>query len=44
MWKREVKRPLGRPRHTWEDNIQIDLREVGCGGVGWIDVAQDWDR
>jgi hypothetical protein len=42
--KHEGKRPLGRPRHRWEDNIQIDLQEVGCGGMDWIDLAQDWDR
>jgi hypothetical protein len=34
--KPEVKRPLGRPRHIWEDNIKMDLQEVGYGGVGWI--------
>jgi hypothetical protein len=31
--KPEVKRPLGRPRHRWEDNIKMDLQEVGCGGM-----------
>jgi hypothetical protein len=36
--------PLGRPRHRWEDNIKMDLQEVGCGGKGWIDLAQDKDR
>ena len=36
-----VKRPLGRPRHRWEDNIKIDLQEVGCGSMGWIDRVQD---
>jgi len=40
----EGKRPLGRPRLRWEDNIKIDLQEVGCGGMNWIDLAQDWDR
>ena len=35
---------LGRPRRRWEDNIKMDLREVGCEDVGWIDVAQDRDR
>jgi hypothetical protein len=35
------KRPLGRPRHRWEDNIKMDLREVGIGGVNWIRLAQD---
>jgi hypothetical protein len=38
--KPEGKRPLGRPRHRWEDNIKMDLQEVGCGGMDWIDVAQ----
>jgi hypothetical protein len=38
------KRPLGRPRHKWEDNIKMDLQEVGCGGMDWIDLAQDRDR
>ena len=34
MGKPEGKRPLGRPRHSWEDNINLDLQEVGCGGYG----------
>ena len=38
------KRPLGRPRYRWEDNIKMDLQEVGCGGVDWIELAQDRDR
>ena len=38
------KRPLGRPRPKWEDNIKIELREVGCGGMDWIELAQDRDR
>jgi len=38
------KRPLGRPRRRWEDNIKMDLQEVGCGGMGWIELAQDRDR
>jgi hypothetical protein len=42
--KPERKRPLGRPRHRWEDNINMDLQEVGCGGVFWIELAQDMDR
>jgi hypothetical protein len=41
--KREGKRPLGRRRHRWEDNIKMDLREVEWG-VDWIDVAHDRDR
>jgi len=39
----EGKRPLGRPRRRWEDNIKMDLQEVGCGCVDWIDLAQDMD-
>ena len=42
--KPEGKRPLGRPRRTWEDNIKMDLQEVGCGGMDWIKLAQDRDR
>ena len=42
--KPEGKRPLGRPRHRWEDNIKMDLQEVGCGGMEWIELAQDRDR
>ena len=42
--KIEGKRPLGRPRHRWEDNIKMDLQEVGCGGMDWIELAQDRDR
>jgi len=38
------KRPLWRPRRRWEDNIKMDLQEVGCGSMDWIDVAQDRDR
>jgi len=37
------KRPLARPRRRWEYNIKMDLEEVGCGGVDWIDLAQDKD-
>jgi hypothetical protein len=39
----EERRPLGRPRHRWEDNIKIDLREIGFGNVDWIHLAQDRD-
>jgi len=39
--KPEGKRPLGRPRHGWVDNIRMDLQKVGCGYVDWIGVAQD---
>jgi hypothetical protein len=35
------KRPLGRPRHRWEDNIKVDLREIGIHGANWIQLAQD---
>jgi hypothetical protein len=42
--KPEEKKPLGRPRHRREDNIKMDLQEVGFWGVGWIGLAQDWYR
>jgi hypothetical protein len=42
--KPDGKRPLGRPRRRWENNINMDLREVGCGVMDWIEVAQDMDR
>ena len=42
--KPEVKRPLGRPRHRCEDNIKMDLQDVGWRGMDWIDLAQDRDR
>jgi hypothetical protein len=42
--KPEGRRPLGRPRHRWEDNIKTDLREVGCGSVDWIGLNQDRNR
>jgi len=38
------KRPLGRPRRRWEDNIMMDLQEVGCGGMDWIELAVGRDR
>ena len=41
--KPEGKRPLGRPRRRWVDNIGMDLQEVGCGDVDWIGLAQDRD-
>ena len=44
MEKREEKRPLGRSRRRWEDNIKIDVQEVGCGGMDWIGLVQDRDR
>jgi hypothetical protein len=37
----EEKRPLGRPRHRWEDNIEMDFREIGIVGTNWIRLAQD---
>jgi hypothetical protein len=42
--KPEGKRPLGRRRHRWEDNIKMDLREIGWGGMDWIDLSQDRDQ
>jgi hypothetical protein len=41
LGKPEGKRPLGRPRRRWEDNIKMDLREKGWGGMDWIDLAED---
>ena len=42
--KPEGKRPLGRPKRRWEDNIKMHLQEVGCGGMDWIELAQYRDR
>jgi hypothetical protein len=42
--KPEVKRPLGRPRCRWVDNIKMGLRDIGLGGMDWIDLAQDRDH
>jgi hypothetical protein len=42
--KPDGKRPLARPTHRWEDNIKMDLQEVGGGGMDWIELAQDRDR
>ena len=39
MGKPEGKRPLGKPRRRWEDNIKINLQEVGCGGMDWMKLA-----
>ena len=44
MGKHEGKRPLGRSRHRWDDNIKMDLQEVGCESMDWIKLAQDRDR
>jgi hypothetical protein len=42
--KPEGKRPLGSPRRRWEDNIRMNLREIGWGGMDWIYLAQDRDQ
>ena len=42
--KPEGKRPIGRHRRRWEDNIKMDFHEVGCGGMDWIELALDRDR
>jgi len=42
--KTEGKRPLGIPRRRWEDNIKVDLQEVRCGGMDWIELAEDRDK
>ena len=42
--KPEGKRPLGRPRRRWEDNIKMDIQEVVCGDMDWIEMALDRDR
>jgi len=42
--KPEGKRPLGKPRRRWEDNIKMDIQEAGCGCMDWIKLAQDRDR
>ena len=44
IYKVLVGKSEARPRHKWEDNIKMDLQEVGCGGMDWIDLAQDRDR
>jgi len=43
MGKREGKKPLGRPRHRWEDNIKMDIQAVACGSIDSIELAQDRD-
>ena len=40
----KTERRLGRPRRRWEDNIKMDLQEMGCGGMDWIELIQDRDR
>jgi hypothetical protein len=42
--KPDGKRPLGRPRRRWENTINTDLREVGCGVINWIELAQERER
>ena len=42
--KSEGKEPHGRPERRWEDNIKMDIREVGCGGMDWMELAQARDR
>jgi hypothetical protein len=42
--KAEGNRLLERPRRRWEDNIKMDIQEVGCGDMDWIDLLQGWDR
>ena len=42
--KSEGETPVGKPRRRWDDNIKMDLQEVGSGGMDWIDLAQDRDR
>jgi hypothetical protein len=42
--KPEGKESLGKPRCRWDDNIKMDLQEVGCGGMDWIELAQNRDR
>jgi hypothetical protein len=44
LGKSDVKRPMGRPRHRCGDNIKMHFQEVGCGGMDWADLVQDWDR
>jgi len=45
LWGKHVENsPLGRPRSRWEDNIKMDHEEIGCGGMDWVELAQDRDR
>jgi hypothetical protein len=43
-FKTERKKPLGRPRLRWQDNIKMGVKKVGCVCMDWIELAQDWDR
>ena len=43
VWKPEGKSPPGRPRRRWQNNIKIDRKEVGCGGIDWTDLAHNRD-
>ena len=42
--KPDGKRPLGKSRHRWEDDMKVDLQELGLGGIDWIDLAQDREK
>jgi hypothetical protein len=42
--RKEVRKPLGRPRRSWVDDIKMDLRELGWDGIDWIDLVQDRDH
>jgi hypothetical protein len=42
--KPEEKRPLGKPKYRWKNNIKMDIQELGCGDMGWIELAQDRNR
>jgi hypothetical protein len=44
FWWESRKRPLARPRRRWEDNIKMDLREIGSGGMDWNDLVQGRDQ
>jgi hypothetical protein len=44
VWEPEGKRPLGRPRRRWGDNIKMDIQDLECGGMDWIQLARDKNR